>query len=131
MHRIGDLDYSSFYLCALCVLCGVSSFCYLGSRSSVPDEVGGVGADDLAVQDVEAAAPLDDHSSEPLQRNGDDLAAEPPRQPAPGGGGGAGADDGDVPLAAVQAGAGQQPLLQGPGEVEPGIGPDVRDGTRR
>ena len=37
----------------------------------------------LAVEHVEPAEPLDQLAAEPLQRQVDDLPAEPPRQPPP------------------------------------------------
>ena len=85
----------------------------------------------LAIEDVKRAQPLEKLAAEPFERQMDDLAAEPPRQPPPARRRNPGAHDRDVPVLAVQERRGQQPFFERFGEIEPLVDPDVGDRPRR
>src|SRR5271157_379200 len=108
------------------------AWCSVGAMQAVdtlqiPDVIGGVGSHVLAIEHVERTQTLQQLAAESFERQVHDLAAELPGQQAPRGLGQPGTGDRDVTVLAMQETRGQQPFLEGRGELEPGIGPDLGD----
>src|SRR5688572_18816939 len=92
---------------------------------SFADEIGGVAADFVAVEDVEHAELLDGGVAELAEREVDPFFAVALGELAPAGAGRGGTEKGDVGAGAVAAGGGEEAFFERFGEVEGAVAPDV------